>query len=281
MRTPTHMVEAVVCGLPACERIRRKLPMLTAFFDDSGTHKKGPFCVLAGYIANADQWKAFSEEWDTELRAEPNIPCLKMSSANSKDGPFRGWETTAIERKVTRLAEIVNRHAIGGIAVVVSNDAYRKIAEGCLPSTVDHPYWLCYSKIVTETLEIYGRESNDEKINFVFDTQGEGYERRALLMHDNWREIFKASPNGNLLGSLTFGNDVELMPLQAADMLAWHVRRRGDRAMQNAPENRPLDAVLARIPIALISWQPQEISDFVDWYQQTHPLSPINRPDLH
>lgn len=281
MSLATDIIDALVCGLPARERISRKLAMLTAFFDDSGTHRKGPFCVLAGYIANADQWKAFSDEWDTELRSEPKLAHLKMSQANVKDGPFRGWDTLAIERKVTRLAEIINRHAIGGIAVIVSNEAYRKIAEGYLPSTMDHPYWLCYSKIVMETLEVYGREGNGEKINFVFDTQGEGYERRALLMHDNWREIFEASPYGNLLGSLTFGNDLELMPLQAADMLAWHVRRHADRKVKQSPEDRPLNDVLAKTSIVLTAWQPQEISDFVDWYQENHPLSPINRPDLH
>jgi len=255
--------------------------MLTAFFDDSGTDGSGPFCVLAGYISDVERWKAFSDAWDKELRTEPKIAHLKMVEAHNRRGPFWGWDNAARDQKVLRFAEIVNRHAIGGIASVVSHKAYRAAAKGFLPDTVDNPYWLCFQRVILETVRIYGHECDGGKINFVFDTQGEGFERRAALMHDGWRKIFASTPYGPLIGSMTFASDLDVLPLQAADLLAWHVRRRGDRAIQKAPENRPIDALLGKIPVDLLGWQPEEINKFVEWYQQTHPLSPINRPDLH
>ena len=274
-------IESLVCGLPARERLTRKLFMLTAFFDDSGTDGNGPFCVLAGYISDVERWKAFSDAWDKELRTEPKIEQFKMSQAHSKRGPFWGWDNDARERKVIRLAEIVNQHAIAGIASIVSNKAYQEEAKGCLPDTIDHPYWLCFQQIIMETLRVHGDELGGGKINFVFDSQGQGYERRGALIHAGWREIFEATPYANLLGSITFADDRDVLPLQAADLLAWHVRRRGDRAILKAPENRPADDLLGNLPIRVFDWRPSEIREFVDGYQRTHPLSPINRPDLH
>ncbi len=255
--------------------------MLTAFIDDSGTDGSGPFCVLAGYLSDVEQWKLFSDSWDIELRTEPKISHFKMAQAHSKRGPFWGWDNEARENKVAKLAKIVNQHAIGGIASIVSNKAYREEAKGCLPDTIDHPYWLCFEQIVMEAIRVYGHELNGGKINFVFDSQGEGYERRGGLVHAGWREVLTRTPYEHLLGSITFASDLDVLPLQAADLLAWHIRRRGDRAIQKSPENRPADELLGEIPIRVFDWKPSDIRGYVEWYQQMHPNSPINRPDLH
>jgi Protein of unknown function (DUF3800) len=255
--------------------------MLTAFFDDSGTDGQGPFCALAGYVATADQWINFSDAWDIELRAEPKITYLKMSEANSKKGDFLGWDIEARDKKILLLTEIINRHVIGGMACIISHKAYNAAGKNYLPDTINNPYWMCFQKAVIETIQIYGHEQGGGKINFVFDTQGIGYERRAAMIHDGLRKTLASSGFGSLLGSLTFASDRDLLPLQAADLLAWHVRRHADMKSRGESESRPTNEALQKIPIILSAWEPQEISDFVEDYQRTHPYSPINRPDLH
>lgn len=280
MRAADH-IDALVCGLPAHERVRRKLLMLTAYIDDSGTDAKGPFCVLAGYISDVERWKAFSDAWDDELHAPPKIAHFKMSEANNRRGPFWNWDEEARDRKVARLARIANNHAIGAIASIVSHKVYRGQAKGFLPKTIDNPYWLCFQKVVLETIRIYGNEGGGGKINFVFDAQGEGYERRALQILEGWRDLFTSTAYEPFIGSITFASDLDVLPLQAADLLAWHVRRRGDRVIQKLPEDCPVDEILGNVHIPLFGWKAEEIGEFVDWYQKMHPLSPINRPDLH
>ena len=277
----TDNIDALVCGLPAHERARRKLLMLTAFFDDSGTDGSGPFCVIAGYISDVERWKAFSDAWAGELQADPRISHLKMTEANNRRGPFWGWDIVARDRKIERLAEIISQYAIGGLASIVSHKAYLREAKGFLPDTIDNPYWLCFQRVILESARIYGHECAGGKINFVFDTQGEGYERRAALIHSGWEKA-QSTAYQPLVGSITFASDLDILPLQAADLLAWHIRRRSDRHIQKAPpENRPVDDVLGKLPIPLLGWTAQEIADFVADYQRFHPESPINRPDLH
>ncbi len=281
MSLATEMIDALVCGLPRRMREHRKLAMLTIFLDDSGTDGKGDICVLAGYIATVERWKAFSDAWDAELQAEPKITHLKMSDANGRHGQFRGWDDTVRDRKLERLIEIINRHVLGGIASLVGHKAYRSAAKGYLPETVDHPYWLCFNQIIHKTLEHYGQDYPNEKINFVFDTQGKGFERRAGFMTDYARQLYEASPRGDQFGMLSFASDRDMLPLQAADLLAWHIRRHSESRINQKVEDRPLVDSLSKTPIILERWLPEEISSFVDDYQQSHPLSPINRPDLH
>lgn len=255
--------------------------MLTAFFDDSGTDGQGPFCVLAGYIATEEQWIDFSDSWDIELNTSSRIAHLKMSEANSKKGPFLGFDLEARDKKILRLVEIINHHVIGGMASIISHKAYNAAGKGYLPDTVDNPYWMCFQKAVAETLQIYGHEQGGGKINFIFDTQGIGYERRASMIHGGLSKILASSGFENLLGSLTFASDLDLLPLQAANLLAWHVRRHADLSSRGASESRVTNEAISKIPIVLSAWEPQEISDFVYDYQLSHPNSPINRPDLH
>src|SRR5207253_462040 len=112
-------------------------------------------------------------------------------------GPFHGWDVEARDAKVARLAAITNQHVVGGVACIISNNVYRTHAKGCLPGPIDNPYWLCFQKIVLETVHAFGPAG---KINFVFDEQGEGYERRAAMIHAGWREMFDSTTYGGRIG---------------------------------------------------------------------------------
>jgi hypothetical protein len=125
----------------------------------------------------------------------------------------------------------------------------------------------------------YSEIDQDEWVNFVFDGQGVAYERRAAMIHAGFGDV-DIAPSVRL-GSLSFSDDKELLPLQAADILAWHIRRHADDTLNGTRKDRPIADALWKRPVPTRVWWPQEISDFVDFYQTYHPLSPVNRPDFH
>src|SRR5665213_1302478 len=194
--------------------------MLQIFCDDSGTDRVStPFCAVAGYVSTVDRWNHFSEQWQEELHREPGIRYFRAAEAESRKGEFWGWDSDARDAKMLRLALIIKANAIGGIGSFVSNKAYNAIVQGFLPDTLDDPYYLCFQRIVLGAVEIYREQAANEKIGFVFDRQGKHFERRASLIHGAWSDALE-SPIGGLLGGISFESDHDVMPLQAADMLA-------------------------------------------------------------
>lgn len=254
--------------------------MLKAFFDDSGSDGTGPICLIAGYIASVDSWCKFSDEWEVALESAPRIKYLKMAEAEGHRGEFAGWKQSDIDSKLIKLAKIIRRHVIGAVGSMVGCRVYEQVAKGRLPETIDHPYWPCFIGVKLTTLMLYREHCLGGKIDVVFDQQGIGYERRGNLIHEGWKEAIEQDYL-DVLGGLEFHDDREVLPLQTADMIAWHLRRHGASVLSGTNEERPAADILGDVPVFMDSWPAEKLASFVDGYNQMHPLSPFNRPDLH
>lgn len=246
--------------------------MLKGYFDDSGTDQQSAFCVIGGYISTVDCWKLFSEEWQNLLDEAPSIKYLKMREAESRRGEFWGWTPEARDQKLLAFANLIKKNAMIGLASIVSNQAYDELVRGGLPPTIDNPYWFCFQAVVIRAIEICGEAIREEggKIDFVFDSQGEGMQRRGLLLHDGWKKLLDVQ-FGDIIGGIDFHDDKDILPLQAADMFAWHLRRYSESALNKCRENRPVADVLWSIPIHMKDWHPAELINFVKFYQRNHP----------
>jgi hypothetical protein len=199
-----------------------------------------------------------------------------MKEAESRRGEFWGCSKVERDRKVMLLAQVVKAHALYGLGSFVAHKPYNSIARGALPPTVDHPYWLCFQGVIGGLLNLYENGLKLEKTDFVFDGQGVGFERRAALMHGGWREMLDEI-GGSLIGTLSFADDQKVPPLQAADLLAWHIRRYANSmASDGLAESRPVADLLWSIPTLTKAWHPDEIDAFVDAYHDLHPQSPRN-----
>src|SRR5579864_4179881 len=98
-------------GLPEEARRRRYLMPVQTFVDDSGGKGHSRYFVLAGLIADAESWLAFSDEWAAYLKQAPSIRRFKMRDAAARTGEFRNWEPQDRDDKLRGFAKIVNRHA--------------------------------------------------------------------------------------------------------------------------------------------------------------------------
>ena len=248
---------------------------LKIFCDDSGSDG-GEFCVVGGYLFDDDAAMRFSEAWQKVLKEAPAIKYFKMKEAESRRGEFWGFTEPDRDEKVMSLAEVVKAHALYGLGSFISHKAYDSIARGYLPPTVDHPYWFCFQGIIGGVLHLYENELPLEKTDFVFDSQGVGYERRGTLMHDGWKQMMLEVGDA-LIGSITFADDKQVLPLQAADLLAWHIRRHANVMVGSGqPESRPVADLLWSVDTITKAWHPDEIETFIDSYHTLHPQSPRN-----
>lgn len=242
-------------GFPATN-VGRPCVVLTYYVDDSGSAKKPveKHCVLAGYLADAGDWKDISQDWQAVLDTKPAIHHFKMGDAFHCGGVFKGWYPSDVHGKVIQLASVIKKHSakLHEFSSFITWEHYdRYVTKKHLLST---PLFFCIHGVVSQICRHL--EGTGEVVHLIADLgmakQAEMGEQMDLLRHLN-----------PIVGSLIFGLDYqndELQPaLQMADLIAWHVRRyHGDEYIEKQFDFLRKECL---VQSTSIPWRPTAIKD--------------------
>ncbi len=256
---------------------------LKAFFDDSGSDAQSPIFVVGGYISTVEMWSRLSEEW-CRIVAREGFSFFHMTDAESGNGEFRYLKGDVARRHalIREFASLVENHTLCGIGAGLSRPTWDKTvamaiaAEPGLIRKVGVPYEILFTQIfrgVREQCERYGASPAETEI--VFAKQA-GMESRSKRMAKSVCD-FAGFPEP------TFGEMVELPPLQAADMFAWWLRRSlKDKSASIADRHQPLrrNLAFAPIPASALSRMAIQILQAIDEADRTFgmPESPQQKP---
>jgi len=196
---------------------------LRFFIDDSGKNDP-PVFVLGGAAFDMVKLRDFEADWRTVLASPPAIRFFKMKEANARRGAFKGMTADARDAKVAALGAVLRTHAVATISVIVKHDDYRKVYEGQMMRSMDRPYQMMFHLVMATAYKLCREQSLADTAEFVFDRQ---LEHEAAL-----RESFPALKRDMVAEMTDFlaadprhADDKDEVGLQAADMVAWHVRR--------------------------------------------------------
>lgn len=185
--------------------------MLQAYCD--GSTEAGAALIFAGYLGSVDTWIEFSKEWDQLLR--PGRP-FKMSEV--------GASQIEMERAMFHY-QIIERAPVYGIACAIPVRPLQKVVDELqVPPSYSNPYLLAWRAILTLGIEGAKILGLIDPIEFIFDDQTE-----KVHIIRSWQEFDDTMPMitcGRIRGRPSlFENDEKILPLQAADMLAWWARK--------------------------------------------------------
>ena len=214
--------------------------VLQAVFDDSGDHD-GPVFVLGGLMASVDAWAAFEADWRAELARGPGLRYFKAAEANGLRGQFApryGWNRRTRDDKVQALCAIIRQHVAARIHVSVDVPAFHRFMKS-VPAAAGHnstkPYFSAFYNIATLILEmqVFGDPAGiPNQVDLIFDQQGGIGSEAQLSLHSAYAawvsKEFSGAPRQprDVIKSLpAFRDDLEFLPLQAADLYAWSIRR--------------------------------------------------------
>jgi Protein of unknown function (DUF3800) len=218
---------SLTSGLSPQRRAPHALMMLTGYFDDSGSERKGPVFVLAGYLSVMEVWEQyFTPKWEKTLAKSPSLDYFKMREANRLHDAFRGWTETQRDERVAELSDIlVHQPVITSMVFAMSWDDFKR-AEAEYPEAkgVIHPYDMLFHGIMASATARMVQFNLGHQIEFVFDEQGSAGER-AILTYKRIKSTIPKAQADLIVGSPRLADDKIVLPLQAADLLAWHVRR--------------------------------------------------------
>jgi uncharacterized protein DUF3800 len=221
-------VWAQVSGLRPDLAGKRLFMVMQAYIDDSA--EEGGVFVLAGYIANAESWVKFSGIWDKMLptfgtpRPDGRYHFKMNEMANRPDGIA----------KSEPFFRVIEDHVLGWLSVSIDQSELRSaIARIHIPGEIIE-YWNAYTnpwyitfRLLLDSFHIdrpkFEEALHDEKIDFYFDN---GVDKKIVFA--TWDNYIKSRPDEvkKYYGSVPrFEDDMEFLPLQAADFLAWWVRK--------------------------------------------------------
>lgn len=209
--------------------------MLQAYVDDSGntSSNSNPAFFLAGYLAPSATWTVISDEWFRLLSELPKIAYLKASEAESLKCQFckENWSTTKRDTKIGKFTSLLQEHRseIHGLVVSLQwddfiNEQSKLLDAGWVEARLIVPYEILFHGILNMTTNYMMKTlKKRERIEFIFDNQNE----IGDIALKSYRIVKKMLPQEqtDLIVDPTFRDEQEVLPLQAADLLAWSTRR--------------------------------------------------------
>jgi len=214
-------VREIARALHAPESRWRTIAVLEGFFDDSGTHHGSLVTAIGGCVARAEQWAVFAQEWRRVLDGFDVSFFHSTDLANSQE-QFKGWDDSKKRSFITELAGVMGSYAKTAIAGLIVLNDYSIVPEWARKTAAfGDEYNFCFQMCVGLTMSwvdgLNPPMPERDQVAFTFDQRpkGEGITRDAYFYIKKFRD-----PNDRM-GTLAFADKKRLLPLQAADFVAY------------------------------------------------------------
>jgi hypothetical protein len=201
-----------------------------AYVDDSGGKGQSKNFVLAGLVSNSERWVEFSLEWRRCLDQYPRIEIFKMREAASLTGAFHRFTEEQRDSRLRELAQIINRYVEFAIWTMIDLDAHAQTWAKLTKPRSEVYFWPFHTLILGTCFDLWEECKWREPFEIIFDEQlifGERarrwYPLIRELMRSTYPEEFTILPLDPM-----FGKDDDRLPIQAADLWAWCLRKNTD-----------------------------------------------------
>lgn len=201
---------------------------LNLVFDESGKAADKTHVVYAGFIIDqGEHWSELGRRWRI-LLFEKGITTFKASEAFSFNGPWRRFrgksdERDALLRDLAGLSLLFPREATG---TIINADAFKALPKAERDRYKGDAFYCAFEQGILNGIQHSGI-SPEDNFNLICD-DSEEYAPECLRVY---RRFTKEHPDiAERLGTICFGDDEKVVPLQMADMLAYCLRRQAENA---------------------------------------------------
>ncbi len=266
------------------------LGMLTAYFDDSGTHSGSDIVLLAGIFGNQWQWNLFNRLWIEKLANPlPGRPALErfhMTDCFNSLNEFEGWRREETDYFAHEMIGIILRASLWGGATSVSAKAWNHHVTGDLRRASGDPEGGAIRNSFYMAIDwARTHASYDSQIAFVFEDRPD---RKAeyQAVYNVFSDHNNATGMRPEIASLTFVQARKFLPLQAADLLAWEIYRDelyffGKHRKPNQFHRKPLIRLLESGQFRIAAATPETIEKMIEAERRYFAENPHIMADVH
>jgi len=191
--------------------------------------------VFAGLLTTAENWMAFSDDWRTVLSREPKVWRFKMSEAANRTDAFGHFSVVERNQKLHELAEVVRRYSPIVIYISIDVASYARTIESLTEQPLNEPYFYLFFATIWRIAADLANRGLRERFEIIFDDHSILASRVKLwypFFRDYLDRLAREDPDPLTVGGKeimpldpVFRTDDEFMPLQAADLFAWLLRK--------------------------------------------------------
>jgi len=143
--------------------------VLTAYLDDSGTHKESPYVAIAGAIGREAAWAALTLKWD-ELLTAAEIDVFHCTDCMAQQGEFAGWTPDRSAKFVNKLIDVfLGTEGLYGIGACLCRRDYEALVAPEKRRQVGYPTLLCLRHAIHRVDE-FQQVDKSAQIGVIFET---------------------------------------------------------------------------------------------------------------
>jgi hypothetical protein len=194
--------------------------VMTAYFDESGTHGGAELSAMAGFVGNARQWRKF-EKRVGKLFKRFRVDVFHTIDVRRTDKDFGGWK---LDRKIEFLDEfqhIINETLESGVAAFIraADYSYYKGLSWTKKTRPDSSYGILFRGCLSQIIDTVGHIplGNEPRLRIVLE-DGHNNAADAVRIYE-WAQ--NRIDQSRALAGLTFDNKKTCLPLAAADLFAY------------------------------------------------------------
>jgi hypothetical protein len=198
--------------------------MLSAYFDDSGTHDQSDIVVVAGVFGTEWQLMSLERLWRKHLQRpldgkKRSLRRFHMTDCHDSRGEFLGWTRTETDYFCHQLRSTIIDSHVAGYGIACARKDWDALVSGDLRAILGDPEGLCIRNVFVKCLGYLQAQYFDPHVTFVFDNRPSTTARDAKVVFDAFQKWVR-EPR---LTGIALLSSYDALPLQAADMIAWEL----------------------------------------------------------
>jgi hypothetical protein len=199
--------------------------MITAYFDDSGTHESSDIVLVAGIFGTEGRMDCLDRNWKRHLDSPLDGRKERITRFHAYDcfqsvGEFAGWTRTETDYFRQQLRTVIIESDVAGYGLACLRKDYDELISGDLRGVLGTPEGYCINQCFVRSLGWVQANTFDPKMTFVFDSRPSDVKRYVGTVYDAFARWTAPPPQ---LTGYAFLSSKDVRPLQAADLVAWEL----------------------------------------------------------
>ena len=235
--------------------------IITAYFDESGTHDGSPTTVMGGLMANERQWSRF-ESGLKALKKKHGFKIFHTKKFTKRTGDFKGWSDTQCMALVHDLAQLTRKGLMESVTFPLDNESYdTHFRNGDVPRRVrlDSKYGLCFRVCMYHLIREVMRRAANDKDHALHVVMERGHEN----LGDAHRIFYEVKADFDqaelpLLKTFTSATKEECDQLMIADVLA-HTTYQMDLSRRAGEPQKPMVSTPGKSSVMHLSMPTEDL----------------------
>jgi hypothetical protein len=211
------------------------LGMLTAYFDDSGTHEQSDIVLVAGILGTESRMDCLDRNWKRHLDRplcgrKPSLRRFHATDCNASQGEFAGWTRTETDYFCYQLRTAIIESEVAAYGAACSRKDYDELITGDVRAILGTPEGMCINQCFVRSIQWAQAYTFDPKMTFVFDNRPSPVKQYAGRVYDAFSRWVHPPPQ---LTGYAFLNSYDVRPLQVADLIAWELYQHANDCLIN------------------------------------------------